>query len=71
MGFAGLVSHLYYHEPSNLVFVSFLVKGLFHNLCQPTRKGKLDGCVYNLEIVTETIVKLALQENFFYIENTS
>ncbi|XP_049720759.1 probable ATP-dependent RNA helicase DDX60 isoform X1 [Elephas maximus indicus] len=39
MGFAGLVSHLYYHEPSNLVFVSFLVRGLFHNLCQPTRKG--------------------------------
>nr|XP_031290242.1 probable ATP-dependent RNA helicase DDX60 [Camelus dromedarius]XP_031290243.1 probable ATP-dependent RNA helicase DDX60 [Camelus dromedarius]XP_031290244.1 probable ATP-dependent RNA helicase DDX60 [Camelus dromedarius] len=41
MGFAGLVSHLHYHEPSNLVFVSFLVKGLFHNLCQPTRRGKL------------------------------
>ncbi|XP_064332033.1 probable ATP-dependent RNA helicase DDX60 isoform X2 [Camelus dromedarius] len=39
MGFAGLVSHLHYHEPSNLVFVSFLVKGLFHNLCQPTRRG--------------------------------
>jgi len=39
MGFAGLVSHLHYHEPSNLVFVSFLVKGLFHNLCQPTREG--------------------------------
>ncbi|XP_006896732.1 PREDICTED: probable ATP-dependent RNA helicase DDX60-like [Elephantulus edwardii] len=39
MGFAGLVSHLYYHEPSNIVFVSFLVGGLFHKLCQPTRKG--------------------------------
>ncbi|KAI5943410.1 putative ATP-dependent RNA helicase DDX60 [Manis javanica] len=39
MGFAGLVSHLHYHEPSNFVFVSFLVKGLFHDLCQPTRKG--------------------------------
>ncbi|XP_036022571.1 probable ATP-dependent RNA helicase DDX60 [Onychomys torridus] len=38
-GFAGLVSHLHYHEPSNLVFVSFLVRGLFHNLCQPTYKG--------------------------------
>ncbi|XP_057577866.1 probable ATP-dependent RNA helicase DDX60 [Hippopotamus amphibius kiboko] len=38
-GFAGLVSHLYYHEPSNLVFVNFLVRGLFHNLCQPTTKG--------------------------------
>ncbi|XP_024599882.1 probable ATP-dependent RNA helicase DDX60 [Neophocaena asiaeorientalis asiaeorientalis] len=38
-GFAGLVSHLHYHEPSNFVFVSFLVRGIFHNLCQPTRKG--------------------------------
>ncbi|XP_072480309.1 probable ATP-dependent RNA helicase DDX60 isoform X2 [Notamacropus eugenii] len=39
IGFAGLVSHLFYEEPSNLVFVSFLRKGLFHNLCQPTAKG--------------------------------
>ncbi|XP_006864611.1 PREDICTED: probable ATP-dependent RNA helicase DDX60-like, partial [Chrysochloris asiatica] len=39
MGFAGLVSHLYYHEPSNLVFVHFFERGLFHNLCQPTSKG--------------------------------
>ncbi|XP_036137795.1 probable ATP-dependent RNA helicase DDX60 isoform X2 [Molossus molossus] len=39
MGFAGLAAHLHYHEPSNLVFVSFLVRGLFHNLCQPTQKG--------------------------------
>lgn len=38
-GFAGLVTHLHYHEPSNLVFVSFLVKGLFHKLCQPTSKN--------------------------------
>ncbi|XP_029336518.1 probable ATP-dependent RNA helicase DDX60 isoform X3 [Mus caroli] len=38
-GFAGLVTHLHYHEPSNLVFVSFLVKGLFHKLCQPTSEG--------------------------------
>ncbi|XP_045687217.1 probable ATP-dependent RNA helicase DDX60 isoform X1 [Phyllostomus hastatus] len=39
MGFAGLVSHLHYHEPSNFVFVSFLISGLFHKLCQPTHKG--------------------------------
>ncbi|KAL1773034.1 putative ATP-dependent RNA helicase DDX60, partial [Sigmodon hispidus] len=38
-GFAGLVTHLHYHEPSNLVFVNFLVRGLFHKLCQPTHKG--------------------------------
>ncbi|XP_074085103.1 putative ATP-dependent RNA helicase DDX60 isoform X2 [Macrotis lagotis] len=39
IGFAGLVSHLFYEEPSNLLFVSFLRKGLFHKLCQPTKKG--------------------------------
>ncbi|XP_005369865.1 probable ATP-dependent RNA helicase DDX60 [Microtus ochrogaster] len=38
-GFAGLVSHLHDHEPSNFAFVNFLVRGLFHNLCQPTHEG--------------------------------
>ncbi|XP_041530136.1 probable ATP-dependent RNA helicase DDX60 [Microtus oregoni] len=38
-GFAGLISHLHDHEPSNFVFVNFLVRGLFHNLCQPTHEG--------------------------------
>lgn len=33
--FTGLVTHLHYHEPSNFVFVSFLEKGLFHQLCKP------------------------------------
>uniref|UniRef100_A0A8B9V2H4 DDX60-like winged helix domain-containing protein n=2 Tax=Anas TaxID=8835 RepID=A0A8B9V2H4_9AVES len=41
VGFAGLVTHLHYHEPSNFVLVSFLVKGLFHKLCQPI-KGSND-----------------------------
>ncbi|KAM8808190.1 putative ATP-dependent RNA helicase DDX60 [Eudromia elegans] len=38
-GFAGLVTHLHYYEPSNFVLVSFLVKGLFHKLCRPIKKG--------------------------------
>ncbi|XP_075053960.1 putative ATP-dependent RNA helicase DDX60 [Mixophyes fleayi] len=33
--FTGLVANLHHHEPSNLVFVSFLEKGLFHQLCKP------------------------------------
>ncbi|KAM9330426.1 putative ATP-dependent RNA helicase DDX60 [Gastrophryne carolinensis] len=33
--FTGLVSHLHYREPSNFVFVIFLEKGLFHQLCKP------------------------------------
>ncbi|KAM9579251.1 putative ATP-dependent RNA helicase DDX60 isoform 3-T3 [Guaruba guarouba] len=37
IGFAGLVTHLHYHEPSNFVLVSFLEKGLFHKLCQPIK----------------------------------
>ncbi|XP_060134670.1 probable ATP-dependent RNA helicase DDX60 isoform X2 [Zootoca vivipara] len=38
-GFTGLVTHLHYHEPSNIVLVDFLVKGLFHKLCQRSKKG--------------------------------
>ncbi|XP_018415534.1 PREDICTED: probable ATP-dependent RNA helicase DDX60-like [Nanorana parkeri] len=33
--FTGLVTQLHDHEPSNFVFVSFLEKGLFHQLCKP------------------------------------
>ncbi|XP_077135589.1 putative ATP-dependent RNA helicase DDX60 [Ranitomeya variabilis] len=36
IAFTGLVTHLHYHEPSNFVFVRFLEKGLFHQLCKPT-----------------------------------
>lgn len=41
VGYAGLVSHLHYREPSNFVLVDFLTKGLLHKLCQPIQKGKL------------------------------
>ncbi|XP_064305825.1 probable ATP-dependent RNA helicase DDX60 [Phalacrocorax carbo] len=51
IGFAGLVTHLYYHEPSNFVLVSFLVKGLFHKLCQPIK-----GSTVFSEDVLETLV---------------
>ena len=38
---AGLATHLHYHEPSNYVLVSFLQRGLFHDLCQqPGLNGK-------------------------------
>nr|XP_006219687.3 probable ATP-dependent RNA helicase DDX60 [Vicugna pacos] len=56
MGFAGLVSHLHYHEPSNLVFVSFLVKGLFHNLCQPTRRGSI---CFSQDVMERLVLVLA------------
>uniref|UniRef100_A0A4W3GM84 DExD/H-box helicase 60 n=1 Tax=Callorhinchus milii TaxID=7868 RepID=A0A4W3GM84_CALMI len=38
-GFAGLVTHLHYHEPANFVFVSFLVKGLFHKICSQPQES--------------------------------
>ncbi|XP_027685077.2 probable ATP-dependent RNA helicase DDX60 isoform X2 [Chelonia mydas] len=56
MGFAGLVSHLHYHEPSNLVLVSFLVKGLFHKLCQPTRKNSK---TFSKEVMEQLVLVLA------------
>ncbi|XP_067993227.1 probable ATP-dependent RNA helicase DDX60 isoform X1 [Melanerpes formicivorus] len=51
MGFAGLVTHLFYHEPSNFVLVSFLAKGLFHKLCQP-----IEGTTVFSEDVLERLV---------------
>ncbi|XP_066429651.1 probable ATP-dependent RNA helicase DDX60 isoform X2 [Eleutherodactylus coqui] len=39
IAFTGLVTHLHYHEPSNFVFVRFLEKGLFHQLCKPSSKA--------------------------------
>lgn len=55
-GFAGLVTHLHYHEPSNLVFVSFLVKGLFHKLCQPTSK---DSKCFSEDVMEKLVLVLA------------
>ncbi|KAM6401302.1 putative ATP-dependent RNA helicase DDX60 isoform 2-T2 [Pluvialis apricaria] len=55
MGFAGLVTHLYYHEPSNFVLVSFLVKGLFHKLCQPI-KG---STVFSEDVLEKLVLILA------------
>ncbi|XP_030048082.1 putative ATP-dependent RNA helicase DDX60 [Microcaecilia unicolor] len=52
VGFAGLVSHLHYHEPGNFVLVRFLMKGLFRKLCQPI---KTDSKIFS-ESVMETLV---------------
>ncbi|XP_072190962.1 probable ATP-dependent RNA helicase DDX60 [Excalfactoria chinensis] len=56
MGFAGLVTHLHYHEPSNFVLVSFLVKGLFHKLCQPITEGSTD---FSEEVLEKLVLVLA------------
>nr|XP_044622932.1 probable ATP-dependent RNA helicase DDX60 isoform X3 [Equus asinus] len=53
IGYAGLVSHLHYHEPANFVLVSLLVKGLFHKLCIPI---SIDGRKTFSEDVMETLV---------------
>ncbi|XP_055488277.1 probable ATP-dependent RNA helicase DDX60 isoform X1 [Leucoraja erinacea] len=37
-GFAGLVMHLHYHEPANFVLIHFLMQGLLHQVCRPTKK---------------------------------
>ncbi|NXT01527.1 DDX60 helicase, partial [Jacana jacana] len=55
IGFAGLVTHLNYHEPSNFVLVSFLVKGLFHKLCKPI-KGKT---VFSEDVLEKLVLILA------------
>uniref|UniRef100_A0A674I566 DExD/H-box helicase 60 n=1 Tax=Terrapene triunguis TaxID=2587831 RepID=A0A674I566_9SAUR len=56
MGFTGLVTHLHYHEPSNFVLVSFLVKGLFHKLCQPVENG---STVFSEDVMEQLVLVLA------------
>ncbi|XP_021250062.1 probable ATP-dependent RNA helicase DDX60 [Numida meleagris] len=56
IGFAGLVTHLHYHEPSNFVLVSFLAKGLFHKLCQPIKKGSTD---FSEDVLEKLVLILA------------
>ncbi|XP_066487732.1 probable ATP-dependent RNA helicase DDX60 isoform X2 [Tiliqua scincoides] len=54
VGYAGLVSHLHYHAPSNFVLVDFLTRGLLHKLCQPITKGSTifsDTVMENLVLV--------------------
>ncbi|NWX96644.1 DDX60 helicase, partial [Nothoprocta ornata] len=55
-GFAGLVTHLYYYEPSNFVLVSFLVKGLFHKLCRPIKEGSAD---FSEDVMEKLVLVLA------------
>ncbi|KAJ7420084.1 putative ATP-dependent RNA helicase DDX60 [Willisornis vidua] len=54
-GFAGLVTHLHYYEPSNFVLVSFLVKGLLHKLCKPI-KG---STVFSEDVLEKLVLILA------------
>ncbi|XP_062429776.1 probable ATP-dependent RNA helicase DDX60 isoform X2 [Rhea pennata] len=56
IGFAGLVTHLHYYEPSNFVLVSFLVKGLFHKLCQPIEEGSTD---FSEDVMEKLVLILA------------
>nr|XP_060634717.1 probable ATP-dependent RNA helicase DDX60 [Anolis sagrei ordinatus]XP_060634718.1 probable ATP-dependent RNA helicase DDX60 [Anolis sagrei ordinatus]XP_060634719.1 probable ATP-dependent RNA helicase DDX60 [Anolis sagrei ordinatus]XP_060634720.1 probable ATP-dependent RNA helicase DDX60 [Anolis sagrei ordinatus] len=56
-GFSGLVTHLHYHEPSNIVLVAFLVKGLFHKLCEPS---EIDGSkVFSCDVMETLVLVLA------------
>ncbi|XP_073433219.1 probable ATP-dependent RNA helicase DDX60 isoform X2 [Dendrobates tinctorius] len=54
IAFSGLVTHLHYHEPSNFVFVRFLEKGLFHQLCKPSSEDPTkfpDSVMENLVLI--------------------
>nr|XP_056711038.1 probable ATP-dependent RNA helicase DDX60 [Euleptes europaea] len=55
-GFAGLVTHLHYHEPSNIVLVEFLVQGLFHKLCQRSTKASR---LFSEEVMERLVLVLA------------
>ncbi|XP_042322779.1 LOW QUALITY PROTEIN: probable ATP-dependent RNA helicase DDX60 [Sceloporus undulatus] len=56
-GFSGLVTHLHYYEPSNIVLVEFLVKGLFHKLCQPSETKKQN--TFSRDVMETLVLVLA------------
>ncbi|XP_003223762.3 probable ATP-dependent RNA helicase DDX60 [Anolis carolinensis] len=56
-GFSGLVTHLHYHEPSNIVLVEFLVKGLFHKLCEPSKIKRSN--VFSSDVMETLVLVLA------------
>ena len=41
IGFAGIASHLHYHEPYNLAFCHLLQQGVFHSMCHKNEKGAI------------------------------
>jgi superfamily II RNA helicase len=52
VGFAGLVSHLHYHEPYNLAFCHLLQQGVFHSMCYKNEKGAIsDQTLRDLMVV--------------------
>ncbi|XP_067896061.1 probable ATP-dependent RNA helicase DDX60 [Heterodontus francisci] len=59
-GFAELVTHLQHHEPANFVFVSFLVKGLFHKICsQPEKSAGKGSTRFSDEVMESLLLVLA------------
>ncbi|XP_041483940.1 probable ATP-dependent RNA helicase DDX60 isoform X2 [Lytechinus variegatus] len=45
IGLSGLATHLHYHEPANLTFVTMLQEGAFHKLCKPNMDGSFSQSV--------------------------
>merc|ERR1719494_1143316 len=43
VGFAGLASHLHYHEPYNIAFCHLLHRGVLHTVCKKTEQGLISS----------------------------
>jgi len=57
VGFAGLASHLHFHEPYNLAFCHLLQSGVLHTVCKKTDKG---------DISEDTMHDLLILLNFLF-----
>jgi ERCC4-related helicase len=55
MGFTGLVTHLYHHEPANFVFLYLLKRGYFHQLLLPEK----DKSSFSKELMKNLVGVLA------------
>merc|ERR1712013_949675 len=57
VGFAGLASHLHYHEPYNIAFCHLLHRGVLHTVCKKTEQGLISE---------ETMRDLLILLNFLF-----
>ena len=70
VGFAGIASHLHYHEPYNLAFCHLLQQGVFHSMCHKNEKGAIsDQTLRDLLVVLSFLFGRAPLHPWYYKKN--
>jgi len=70
IGFAGIASHLHYHEPYNLAFCHLLQQGVFHSMCHKNEKGAIsDQTLMDLLVVVSFLFARTPLHPGYYAHN--